>query len=190
MPQLPRSSEGLATVLRRDLTSLHERHGIKPDVIVVSGDLTEQAVPSEFDEVEGFLDELTTGLNLPRSRVVLVPGNHDVNWSAVDAYRDRCEARQQRALAPYCPKWDNYRKMFSQFYSPEADVRFPVDQPWTGVRASPGLPGTGVRTAVCRSALGSVCRARACSRCARLREAPSGPGRGLAAQAVGLPPPV
>jgi predicted phosphodiesterase len=55
------------------------------DFIVVSGDLSETARPSEYDE----LLEFTTGtlahyLREPedRRRLIFVPGNHDVDWSA------------------------------------------------------------------------------------------------------------
>ena len=55
------------------------------DLIVVSGDLAGAARPGEYDEL---LEFATTGL-LPllrdpdaRARVIFVPGNHDVDWSA------------------------------------------------------------------------------------------------------------
>ena len=44
---------------------------IGPDVVVVSGDLTQRAKQAEFEEARAFLDRLTG----PR---IVVPGNHDV----------------------------------------------------------------------------------------------------------------
>jgi 3',5'-cyclic AMP phosphodiesterase CpdA len=44
---------------------------IKPDVVVVSGDLTQRARTREFEEARRFLD------TLPQPQSV-VPGNHDV----------------------------------------------------------------------------------------------------------------
>ena len=46
-------------------------HGLSPDVVVVSGDLTQRARPDEFRAARRFLDEL------PKPQIV-VPGNHDV----------------------------------------------------------------------------------------------------------------
>lgn len=46
-------------------------HSLEPDVVVVSGDLTQRARPDEFRQARRFLDEL------PRPQIV-VPGNHDV----------------------------------------------------------------------------------------------------------------
>jgi 3',5'-cyclic AMP phosphodiesterase CpdA len=45
--------------------------GLKPDVVVISGDLTQRAKPEEFREARRFLD------TLPKPQIV-VPGNHDV----------------------------------------------------------------------------------------------------------------
>src|SRR5919112_4091613 len=44
---------------------------IKPDVVVVSGDLTQRARTEQFQEAREFLDEL------PHPQII-VPGNHDV----------------------------------------------------------------------------------------------------------------
>ena len=46
-----------------------ERH--RPDVIVLSGDLTQRAKPKQFQEARRFVDRLP-------APVVVVPGNHDV----------------------------------------------------------------------------------------------------------------
>jgi len=52
----------------------------KPDVIVVSGDLTQRADGTEFDLAAEFLEGTLELVDGDRGRVVLVPGNHDVNW--------------------------------------------------------------------------------------------------------------
>ena len=46
-------------------------HSLLPDVVVVSGDLTQRAKPDQFRAARRFLDEL------PKPQIV-VPGNHDV----------------------------------------------------------------------------------------------------------------
>ena len=53
-------------------SALNELIGrIKPDVVVVSGDLTQRARTEQFKEARRFLDSLPT----PQ---IIVPGNHDV----------------------------------------------------------------------------------------------------------------
>ena len=62
-----------------------------PDIVVVSGDLIQGAaidahnpdaeVSAQYEEAENFLDRLTAQIvGGDRSRVAIVPGNHDVNW--------------------------------------------------------------------------------------------------------------
>lgn len=55
-------------VLERAVEKINE---IAPDVVVVSGDLTQRAKSSEFIEARAFLDRL------PQPQIV-IPGNHDV----------------------------------------------------------------------------------------------------------------
>jgi 3',5'-cyclic AMP phosphodiesterase CpdA len=51
--------------------ALEKVHVLKPDLVVVSGDLTQRAKPEQFRQAKRFLDAL------PGPQVV-VPGNHDV----------------------------------------------------------------------------------------------------------------
>ena len=51
-----------------------------PDLLVVSGDLTQRAEPEEYDEAIALLAEILNHLNLDWDRVVTVPGNHDIHW--------------------------------------------------------------------------------------------------------------
>ncbi len=74
-------------------------HALAPDLIVVSGDLTQRAKRAEFMVVRGVLDRL------PRDvPVVVTPGNHDVPLYRV----------WERLLAPY----RNWRR----FISPDLDT--------------------------------------------------------------------
>ncbi len=52
------------------------------DLIVVSGDLTDSAKKQEFLDAEDLLDRLCEAfVGGDRNRIVLVPGNHDVDWA-------------------------------------------------------------------------------------------------------------
>ncbi len=48
--------------------------------VIVSGDLGYQATDDEYAEVKGSLEAIIERLAIDKSHVVLVPGNHDVNW--------------------------------------------------------------------------------------------------------------
>ncbi|MFC0863108.1 metallophosphoesterase family protein [Sphaerimonospora cavernae] len=115
-----REHASLAARLLKDLAWLREKRGVAPDLIVASGDLAEWARPAEFNHVHDFLSDLAEGLGLARDRVVMVPGNHDVNWKKCEAYFLNCQGDDHDPVLPYWPKWEPYFAMFSRFY---ADVR-------------------------------------------------------------------
>jgi 3',5'-cyclic AMP phosphodiesterase CpdA len=72
-------------------------HDLKPDLVAVSGDLTQRARPEEFELARLFLDML------PNPQIV-VPGNHDVPLHNVYA----------RFLGPL----DNYRRAITEDLQP------------------------------------------------------------------------
>ena len=141
-----RRNSTLAARLLGDLEHLSGEYGLAPDLVVGSGDLTEQAKREEFDQAYDFLAELADGLGLGRHRVAIVPGNHDVSWLGCEAYFLQCQVNQMKCraegldpdkepgtapLPPYPPKWEPYAAMFRRFYAAEHGVSFPPDQPWT-----------------------------------------------------------
>jgi len=73
-------------------------HALKPDLVVVSGDLTQRARKAQFREAREFLD------SLPRPQLV-VPGNHDVPLYNVF----------QRFFSPL----RNYQRLVTDDLSPE-----------------------------------------------------------------------
>lgn len=97
-PQDPISNDELISALISDRDSyLHETPSISnPDAIIVSGDII-QGVPlgtpnyeaelaEQYAAAEAFLDELVRRfLDGDRSRLVMVPGNHDVDWNTAFA---------------------------------------------------------------------------------------------------------
>ncbi|HEY6323673.1 MAG TPA: metallophosphoesterase family protein [Thermoanaerobaculia bacterium] len=66
-PHLPHVAEGLLQLIE----------GQRPDLVVISGDLTQRAKPRQFREARSFVDRIH---RLHRSQVptLVVPGNHDV----------------------------------------------------------------------------------------------------------------
>lgn len=58
---------------------------LAPDVVLLSGDITQRARPAQFDAARRFMDELPTA-----AVRLAVPGNHDISWNP-----------WQRLLKPY-----------------------------------------------------------------------------------------
>jgi WD40 repeat protein/uncharacterized protein YjbI with pentapeptide repeats/3',5'-cyclic AMP phosphodiesterase CpdA len=119
------------TRLRDDLEVLAREHGLRPQVIVVSGDLAECGLPSELGHAFDLLDRLSQSLDVPRSRVVVVPGNHDVNHELCDSYFGECSGTEKSPVKPYARKWDPFRERFERFYADVESVAFTVERPWS-----------------------------------------------------------
>lgn len=60
----------------------------RPNVVVISGDLTSKGARDEFEAALEFVTWLRTELNLARDAVCFVPGNHDVQLSESTSHRN------------------------------------------------------------------------------------------------------
>jgi len=70
-----------SVVLRDLVRDIQNRTDDHPTVkfIIVSGDLAHGGKHEEYDRVESFLDDLVSAVQLSRSDVFVVPGNHDID---------------------------------------------------------------------------------------------------------------
>jgi len=92
------------TVFRRTLAALREYIAAvgSPDAVVVSGDLTWRHHESGFVAFAELLDEYADVFPEP-ANIVVVPGNHDVDWDVQPGQRERyerfCAATRARGCA-------------------------------------------------------------------------------------------
>jgi 3',5'-cyclic AMP phosphodiesterase CpdA len=121
----------LFSQLHRDLAQLADADGLRPDVLVVTGDLAERGRRSEFSQVTKFLDSVAEAAGIPRRHVAIVPGNHDINRLACNAYFMEQESLEQTPVKPYFPKWREYARAFQEFYADVPGAEFTPDEPWT-----------------------------------------------------------
>ncbi|MDM8541824.1 SUMF1/EgtB/PvdO family nonheme iron enzyme [Desulfococcaceae bacterium HSG9] len=54
-------------------------NGLKPEIVVVSGDIAFQGLAKEYELAQEFFGDLLEALELDDDRIFIVPGNHDVN---------------------------------------------------------------------------------------------------------------
>lgn len=89
------------------VAALHARlRELRPDVVVVSGDLTQRATVEQFVRARAFLDELRAG----GLATLCVPGNHDVPlWGRGDRLRAPLARYRQHVVADVCPTWRDAR---------------------------------------------------------------------------------
>jgi Trypsin-like peptidase domain/Calcineurin-like phosphoesterase len=117
--------------LHEDLARLSNEDGLHPDLIVVTGDLAELGLRSELDQAFAFVAALAEAVELPRHRVAIVPGNHDVNRRACLGYFAAQEADEREPVPPYFPKWTQFAAGFEAFYADVGGASFTPDEPWT-----------------------------------------------------------
>lgn len=150
----PAGNDELLHALRADFDQF-ARDGVpRPQAVLVSGDVSQSAEPSEYAEAAEFLAHLAEVLELPREAIVVVPGNHDVHWpTSEDAFVTR--RQQPRGLAPelvipfgdrflcarseadYQQRFANFRSFFSDF----TGLTYPLARPEQfTIHHLPGLP--------------------------------------------------
>ncbi|WP_067825620.1 TIR domain-containing protein [Nocardia inohanensis] len=123
--------ETLQSQIRGAVGELVDQRVPAPDLLVVSGDLTESANLNEFQSAATFLRGLRVLLKLEPGRVVVVPGNHDVSKALCQAYILECEANNRRPQPPFYRKLELFERMFGEVYRGLDDLVFDGAQPWT-----------------------------------------------------------
>ena len=56
--------------------------------VIVSGDITNHATDEQFGFAQDFFQQLCASFRIAKERLILVPGNHDVNWKLTDVGQD------------------------------------------------------------------------------------------------------
>lgn len=106
-----------------------------PDLVLLTGGLSENGRPSELREALRALDQLSQELRLGHGRFVLLPGSRDVNRDACAAYFSECEAEERAPEPPWAPKWRSFAAAFRDFYRdvPGAtfSATFTEERPWS-----------------------------------------------------------
>lgn len=96
------STEAQATLWYAQLSAdLRGQRCEKLAALVVSGDITNQSTSSEYGAAQQLLQQIMNGFGLTPRQLILVPGNHDLNWLlSQDAYSLVKRARYRGSLEP------------------------------------------------------------------------------------------
>ncbi|MEV4171502.1 TIR domain-containing protein [Nonomuraea sp. NPDC049709] len=130
-PGEPFTPEDMQARIWADLTAMYDRGMPRPDLMVVSGDLTESGSLGQFGQATRFVTDLRLLLGLEPHRLILLPGPRDVTKAAASAYFMTCEADDVSPQPPYWPKWRHFAKLFGEVYQGLDDRAFDGGQPWT-----------------------------------------------------------
>lgn len=68
-------------ILMDALNKIVEEDKIQIERIIITGDLTNRSTPAEYMKVKEFLNKLVSGVGCSHNQIIMVPGNHDINWT-------------------------------------------------------------------------------------------------------------
>lgn len=121
----------LADRLVGDIESFGDAEHLRPDLVVISGDLGRTGRPREYDLVREFLQRLTERLGIGYDRVAVVPGERDVNLPATQAYFNECLADDKPRRAPYWSNWQRFSLLLDAWPDESSEMRMHAELPWS-----------------------------------------------------------
>jgi 3',5'-cyclic AMP phosphodiesterase CpdA/CheY-like chemotaxis protein len=118
--------------LWRDLERCRDR-GLQANFIIVTGDIAYSGKVEEYELAGKFLDDLLDHTEVPKERLFLVPGNHDVDRSKIltlarqinalnnrNSVREVLEEHQSRSL--FMTRLEGYASFVRSYFSDSADA--------------------------------------------------------------------
>ncbi|NEO50589.1 MAG: metallophosphoesterase, partial [Moorea sp. SIO4A3] len=64
------------------------------DALILSGDIANYSTAKEYQAVQQFIDNLCQDFSLDPKQIVLVPGNHDLNWELAEEAYELCDRKK------------------------------------------------------------------------------------------------
>lgn len=78
-----------------------EREKLKANYLLIPGDITGKAHPSEFKLASTIILEIASALSVPEEKILFVPGNHDKDWGVLPSGEtDLSGVRNTQMYAP------------------------------------------------------------------------------------------
>jgi len=114
-----KGDKSYGTLLRRtkdDLDSLRREFRVQPNIALITGDITDHGIEGAYTYARSFIEGLINHAKIPKERVVIVPGNHDVNWHLCKAARESAEKMGREFKPPYFAKFRFFKSFFDEFY--------------------------------------------------------------------------
>ncbi|MBD1839216.1 HEAT repeat domain-containing protein [Coleofasciculus sp. FACHB-64] len=99
------------------------------DALILSGDIAHFSTEAEYNAAEKFVSRLSGEFQLRPSQIIIVPGNHDLNWELGDqaySYENDIPKRNQ---AVHQRRFDNFRN----FYQAIKGQSYPLEYEHQGI---------------------------------------------------------
>ena len=96
----------IAQLIVRDVNFMANKYLFIPIYLLLTGDITETAHTTEFDEAGKIIKQIINGISIDQSSVLSIPGNHDINWKLAEISED---------VGDINLKYNNYNKFAKKF---------------------------------------------------------------------------
>ena len=110
--------------LIKDQKKLIKDEGLRPDAIVISGDIAYSADQSDYNLASDWLNKISKELKVPINRFYIIPGNHDVYWPELREF-SKLEFSEESDVTKFLTKdertevfkkLDNFFEFVKNFY--------------------------------------------------------------------------
>lgn len=97
------------------IANIEKKQDIKIKYLVISGDLVETAKRKEYRVLGKILRKFCSKFQIMKENILLIPGNHDINRSNLEAYCDKNDIEESKASTLYEEKLANYINFYKEF---------------------------------------------------------------------------
>lgn len=123
------------------------------DNIVIAGDLANMSIKTEYDKVSEFLDKVCDKLKIEKKEVLIIPGNHDVNWrlcgghfKQYDSQYDFGKVEVKKEPYEFPEKYNNFKEFYDNFYNNKIEFDSEKTIVWNKVYDDPKIILVGLNT--------------------------------------------
>ena len=100
------------------ILEIKKTKSIEQFLLVISGDLSNTSSNSEYEKTTAFLENFIEKIGIKKKNVLIVPGNHDINWlKNENAYDQQNPPKAKRPYLFYDEKYIYFKKFYDDFFS-------------------------------------------------------------------------
>jgi 3',5'-cyclic AMP phosphodiesterase CpdA len=98
-------------------TFINEFKGQNINYLIVSGDIANRSKQMEYDKAKIFLNQVVEGLSIPKEKVLICMGNHDISWDILN--EKEYSGILNKDLHKENEKYNNFKEFYNNFYQGE-----------------------------------------------------------------------
>lgn len=96
-----------------------QHNNIEIKYLVVTGDIVNEAKKGEYDFITYVLRDFSAKFNISKENILLIPGNHDINWSKLSNYCDEKDICEDKAAELFDIKLSHFIDFYKNFFEIE-----------------------------------------------------------------------